>query len=88
MPGRRNKFDIIYEILKLAAYNPVTKTKVVYGTNLNFKIADKYLSLLKDMSLIEEVSVNGKTFYKSTEKGLEFVRRYEDILESYKPKVL
>ncbi len=78
MHERRSKFEIIYEIL-CRTRTPTSKTKIVYGANLNFKIAEKYFSLLKELALLERVKVDGKTCYAITEKGKEFIRRYEDL---------
>ncbi len=41
----RTKFKIIVDILEIAK-NGANKTGIVYRTNLNFRIADKYLDLL------------------------------------------
>ncbi|WP_290901363.1 winged helix-turn-helix domain-containing protein [Ferroglobus sp.] len=78
MHERRSKFEIIYEIL-CRTRTPTSKTKIVYGANLNFKIAEKYFSLLEELALLERVKVDGKTCYAITEKGKEFIRRYEDL---------
>jgi len=50
---RRNNFDIILDILEVTK-NGVNKTAIVYRTNLNFKLADKYLLLLQNQELLEK----------------------------------
>jgi len=71
---KRNNLDIIYDILHVAQ-SGARKTKIVYGANLNFHLATKYLSNLIDNGLIEVHK--GSIIYKTTEKGLEFIRQYD-----------
>ncbi len=87
MQERRSKFEIVYEIL-LEAQNPTSKTRLVYSANLNFKIAEKYFSLLEELDLLEKVHVNGKTYYLTTDKGKEFIKRYEELTEDFSRDVV
>ncbi len=48
----RTKFKIIVDILEIAK-NGANKTGIVYRTNLNFRVADKYLDLLLKRDLWE-----------------------------------
>lgn len=74
---RRGKFEIINHILETAK-SPKTKTSIVYGANLSFDQADKYLDMLIQKGLIEKVE--GKnTKYETTEKGHEFAQAYEEL---------
>ncbi len=64
---RRSKFDIVIAILDVVS-GGATKTKIVYGANLNFNLATKYLDLLQERGLIRtdsstyEITKEGKTF--------------------------
>ncbi|ADC65178.1 conserved hypothetical protein [Ferroglobus placidus DSM 10642] len=87
MHERRSKFEIIYEIL-CRTQTPASKTKIVYGANLNFKLAEKYFSLLEEMSLLEKVKIDGKTCYAITEKGREFIKRYEELAKDISKDVI
>ncbi len=53
----------------------VNKTSVVYRTNLNFKLADKYLELLQNQGLVE----NKMDKYITTDKGKIFLEKAKEI---------
>ncbi|MDQ1278810.1 MAG: 45 protein [Thermoproteota archaeon] len=71
---KRNDVEISAEILKVAR-NEVRKSHLVYRTNLNFKLIDKYLEILNKNDLIKGPS-DKKTF-KTTEKGLKYLSHVE-----------
>ena len=71
---RRCKFDIIVAILD-AVSGGATKTKIVYTSNLNFKIADKYLAFLQDHGLVEQRG----DVYKITKKGQEYLKKAMEL---------
>ena len=70
---RRCKFDIIVAILDVVS-SGATKTKIVYGANLNFNLATKYLDLLRERKFIRmndnvyEITSEGKTFLKKAKE--------------------
>ena len=78
---RRNNLDIMADILR-AARAGSKKTWIIYDTNLNFTVGKKYLSELTNHELltVEE----GSIIYKTTEKGLEFLEKY-DSFRKYRP---
>jgi predicted transcriptional regulator len=71
---RRSKIDIIIDVLEVAKMG-VNKTSVVYRTNLNFKLADKYLELLQNQGLVE----NKLDKYITTDKGKIFLEKAKEI---------
>jgi predicted transcriptional regulator len=71
---RRSKIDIIIDVLEVAKMG-VNKTSVVYRTNLNFKLADKYLELLQNQGLVE----NRLDKYVTTDKGKIFLEKAREI---------
>ncbi len=71
---RRSKIDIIIDVLEVAKMG-VNKTSVVYRTNLNFKLADKYLELLQNQGLVE----NRLDKYVTTDKGKIFLEKAKEI---------
>lgn len=82
MNPRRSKYEIVSEILKISNVpEGANITKIVYSANLNFKNAQQIISELLKNGLLEIVDETGKTRYRTTKKGLEFVDRY-DALES------
>jgi len=71
---KRESMDICRDILQLTR-NGAIKTRIVYGANLNFKIVKGYLSKLLSLGLLEE----SRKGYRTTEKGLDFIDRYEEL---------
>ncbi len=71
---RRSRIDIIIDVLEVAVMG-VNKTAVVYKTNLNFKLADKYLGLLQKQGFVE----NSVKKYKTTEKGKLFLAKAKEL---------
>ena len=76
---RRSRVDIIIDILE-AAREGANKTSIVYKTNINFKLADEFLSLLQKHSLLENKSdAHMKIKYITTEKGKMFLKKTKEI---------
>ncbi len=73
---RRSRIDIIIDVLD-AAQMGVNKTSVVYRTNLNFKLAEKYLGLLQRHGLVE----NTLDKYKTTDKGKIFLEKAKEVTQ-------
>ena len=71
---RRSKIDIIVDVLEVTK-NGVNKTAIVYKTNLNFMLADKYLLLLEKQGLLEKKLDK----YFTSEKGKIFLGKAKDL---------
>jgi predicted transcriptional regulator len=80
---RRDRLYIIAEILELAK-DGALKTQLMYKANLSFTQLNDYLKLMLKINFLERFVKNGKDFYKATEKGLEFLQRYQEITELLK----
>jgi predicted transcriptional regulator len=72
--GRRTRFELLLDVL-FVARNGARKTEIVYKANLNFGRIDNYLSYLVEKALIEKSGA----FYKTTERGNEFLRDYQEL---------
>ena len=79
---RRNSLEIKVEILRVAV-GGAKKTHIVHGANLNFTIVKKYLSELMESGLLSVHS--GSVIYKTTEKGLDFLRKYNNLRTLMEP---
>ena len=77
--SKRNNLEISSDILK-TAINGARKSHIVYQTNLNFKIAEKYLNQLSKSGLLTG-STKGRRIYSTTEKGLKYLDYLEGIEE-------
>jgi len=75
---RRTRFDIMVDILSVSAEG-ANKTKIVYGANLNFKLANEYIGFLIDSDLLsQEKNKNGKIF-TTTDKGMDLLNKFREL---------
>ena len=80
---RRDKLYIIAEILETAK-DGVLKTQIMYGANLSFTQLNDYLGFMLKSELLEKLLLNDKEVYRATEKGMNFLQRYREIIELLK----
>ncbi len=71
---RRSRIDIIIEVLEVAK-SGVNKTSIVYRTNINFRLAEKYLELLEKQGLL----VNKFEKYFTSDEGKVFLQKAKEI---------
>ncbi len=74
----RDRTEIVGNILD-AANGGITKTKIMYKAFLGYGQLKEYLSLLIENNLIEYF--DGTQTYKTTEKGLNYLKMYNEIGE-------
>jgi|GEM_PF-844970 len=79
----RDLVDIYADILR-AANGGISKTRLVSRANLNFPRLKKYLDILVEEGLLEVKDGPSPTYFTS-EKGLKFLERYEE-LKSFTPQ--
>jgi len=75
---RRDRLYIIAEVLVIAK-DGTLKTQIMYRANLSFAQLNEYLSFLLKIGLLEEVTKDGKTIYRTTPKGIRYLENYEEI---------
>jgi len=75
---KRDRLEIMAEILGLCL-EPKTKTHVMYGTNLSWKMLQHYLSELQSRGLLEVH--NNSTRYVTTKRGLDFLEKWKELKE-------
>ncbi len=75
----RGRLDIIIDILEIAKKG-ATKTGIVYGANLNFIVAEKYLGLLMKNGFVE----NRQDKYVATERGKIILEKAKEIARELK----
>jgi predicted transcriptional regulator len=80
----RSRTDIASRILE-AANGGTTKTKIMYKAYLSYAQLKEYLVVLLEGGLIEYQP--SEQNYKTTEKGLKFVKSYSQIGEMIGPTV-
>jgi predicted transcriptional regulator len=74
----RSRTEIVSSILD-AANGGATKTKIMYIAFLSYNQLREYLSVLIENNLLEYLV--GTQTYKTTEKGLNFLKIYNEIGE-------
>ena len=83
----RDRVYIIAEVLSVAKDGSL-KTQIMYRANLSFAQLNEYLSFLLKIKLLKVNEENGKTFYKTTPKGMKYLENYKKLLELLeKPKL-
>jgi predicted transcriptional regulator len=80
---RRTRIDIIIEILE-AAKAGVNKTGLVYRTNLNFRLAEKYIELMEKQGFLEYMSAK----YITTVEGKVFLMKAKEITQQLESPML
>jgi len=73
----RRAVDIVRDML-VAASVSARKTRIMYQTNLSYVQVKKYLHNLLVRGLLKH---DGESCYLITEKGLEFLKLYDDYAE-------
>ncbi len=83
----RSKGRIMADILRAIQEDGEAKvTHVLYKANLSHDRLTSYLSKLEDSELIESVTEEGRTLYRITRKGDEFLmefRKMEEFAEAF-----
>ena len=74
----RSRTEIVAMILD-AANGGTTKTRIMYKAFLSYAQLKEYLSVLVENNLIEYL--DGIQVYKTTEKGLKFLKMQSEIGE-------
>ena len=72
----RSRTEIVSDILN-SANGGATKSKIMYKAFLSYGQLKEYLSVLIENNLIEYL--DGTQIYKTTEKGLYFLKKYEEL---------
>ncbi len=81
---RRTRIEIILDILE-NSMDGATKTRIVYGSNLNFNLASSYLDFLLKKNMIS-IESGDKKIYRTTEKGTDFLKRGKEFLVEIEPR--
>jgi predicted transcriptional regulator len=76
--GNRSRTEIVAMILD-AANGGETRTKIMYFAFLSYNQLKEYLSILIENNLIEYL--DGAHKFKTTEKGLNYLKMYNEIGE-------
>ena len=79
----RSRTDIVSEILE-AAQGGTSKTKIMYKAFLSYAQLKEYLAVLVENRLLEYDK--GEETFKTSEKGVRFLKLYNQIGEMVSPE--
>jgi len=71
---KRSELEMSADILKVAA-SGAKKYHLVYQTNTNSKVIEKYIKLLKNCELLTGPCENN--IFKTTDKGFKYLNQFE-----------
>ncbi len=74
----RDRVSIVAAILE-AAYSGASKTHIMFGANLSFKLLEKYLDVVTRAGFVRVVGSR----FELTEYGYLFLKRYKEHNEHY-----
>lgn len=88
MERKRNRLEIIRDILKVIRERngKIKPTHILYKSNLSYQMMEDYLDELKKKNFIIEVKQKKGKTYVITEKGLNYLDKYNmiaDFTESF-----
>jgi len=75
----RSRTDIVGLILEAANGGDATKTKIMYNALISYNLMKEYLTFLAENNLLEYEE--GNMTYRTTEKGLQLLRIYNNMNE-------
>jgi CheY-like chemotaxis protein/predicted transcriptional regulator len=82
--GQRSKFDVMATVLHICQQGSL-KNHIIGKGNFSDAMVNHYLSILLYHNLIDSLKdENGRTYYITTEKGLQFLRHYRDMQEMFR----
>ncbi len=76
MTKRIDQVAVALSILNVCS-SGATKTKIAVRANLNYMAISPYLENLKNKGLLDEILKGSKITYRTTPKGLEWKKRFE-----------
>ena len=81
LKAKRTQVGILAEILELCR-KPTAKTRIMYKTNMSHPGVQKFIKQLQKLELLRLEGHAAK--YVTTEKGLEFIKRYAALRDLLK----
>lgn len=83
MNKRRNRLEIIYDILKVTndKGGRILPTHLLYKSNLSHERMKGYVEELKEKSMLIEVQEEEKSFFEITDQGRKFLMQYHQLQE-------
>jgi len=77
MAAKRSEFDVVADILRVAALGS-KESEIMVGCDLTHGLLEKYLPAMVVLKLVS-VEKESENFYRTTSRGLEFLRFYHGL---------
>jgi predicted transcriptional regulator len=77
MTEKRKEFDVVADILRVAALGS-KESEIMVGCEVNREILEKYMPAMVVLKLVS-VEKESENFYRTTNRGLEFLRFYHGL---------
>jgi len=77
MMEKKKEFDVVADILRVAVLGS-KESEIIVGCDLDRNSLEKYLPVMMVLKLVS-VKKESKNFYRTTSKGLEFLRFYHGL---------
>ena len=77
MTEKRSEFDIMADILRVAALGS-KESEILVGCGLDREVLEKYMPAMVVLKLVS-VEKESENFYRTTSRGLEFLRFYHGL---------
>jgi len=84
MDKKRNKLEIVYDILKIIEENnnSILPTPLLRYSNLSSQRFSEYIAELVEKGFIRELQDRkGRKYFTLTDKGFQYLSRYRTIIE-------
>ncbi|KPV64630.1 MAG: hypothetical protein AOA66_0063 [Candidatus Bathyarchaeota archaeon BA2] len=78
MTGKRSEFEVVADILRAAALGS-KESEVMAGCGLDREAFEKYMPAMVVLKLVSVEKEEGENFYRTTSRGLEFLRFYHGL---------
>ena len=83
--GKRDKLNIIYDVLVYCSIKPGILSVIGRRANLNNRFVHGIAEDLVESGFLSKRALNGKTYFFTVNSGLDFVKKYSDLLIMAKP---
>jgi predicted transcriptional regulator len=81
MKTKRDRLQVIHDILKAIRDGKVKPTHILYKANLSHQMLEEYLKELIAKKFITEKRTKTGRIYALTEKGFDYLNKYKFIIE-------
>lgn len=83
----RGRIDVVAEIVHCCE-RPSSKSRIMMVANVNSVAATKMISQLVETGLLDSVHERSSVHYMATPRGVEFVRKYWDLVSLLSPQLI